>query len=51
MTSVARLLGAECIITGMRAAVATAVVGLGIKLQIPTRNTLADGLAEARRRQ
>ena len=40
-----RLMGAECIITGIRPQIAQTVVHLGIDLQgIATKATLADGL-------
>lgn len=50
ITRMVELLGARCIVTGMRAAVAQAMVGLGIALQAPTRANLADGIEMAVKR-
>ncbi|ALV31420.1 STAS domain-containing protein [Streptomyces sp. CdTB01] len=48
----ARLMGAECIISGIRPAIAQTIVQLGIDLgSIVTRATLADALAHALGRQ
>ena len=47
----ARLMGADCIISGIRPQTAQTIVQLGIDLaEIPTRATLADALATAIRR-
>jgi rsbT co-antagonist protein RsbR len=44
----ARLMGAECIITGIRPQIAHTIVSLGIEFgDVPTKQTLADGLAHA----
>jgi rsbT co-antagonist protein RsbR len=49
--SAARLLGAECIISGIRPQVAHTIVSLGIEFgDIATKATLADALAHALRR-
>jgi len=49
--SAARLLGAECIISGIRPQVAQTIVSLGIEFgDIATKATLADALAHALRR-
>jgi len=46
-----RLMGAECIISGIRPQIAQTIVHLGIDLQgIQTKATLADALADAMRR-
>jgi rsbT co-antagonist protein RsbR len=46
--SAARLLGAECIISGIRPQVAQTIVSLGIEFgDIATKATLADALAYA----
>lgn len=46
----ARLMGAECIITGIRPQIAHTIVSLGIEFgDVPTKQTLADGLAQALR--
>ncbi|GHE93415.1 STAS domain-containing protein [Streptomyces fumanus] len=48
----ARLMGAECIVSGIRPAIAQTIVHLGIDLgTIPTRNSLADALAHVLRQQ
>jgi rsbT co-antagonist protein RsbR len=48
----ARLMGAECIVSGIRPAIAQTIVHLGIDLgTIPTRGSLADALAHALRQQ
>ncbi|MEU5142118.1 STAS domain-containing protein [Streptomyces sp. NPDC021139] len=48
----ARLMGAECIVSGIRPAIAQTIVHLGIDLgSITTRATLADALAHALTRQ
>lgn len=47
----ARLMGAECIISGIRPQIAQTIVALGIEFgDIPTRATLADALSVALRR-
>jgi rsbT co-antagonist protein RsbR len=44
----ARLMGAECIITGIRPQIAHTIVSLGIEFgDVPTMQTLADGLKHA----
>jgi rsbT co-antagonist protein RsbR len=44
----ARLMGAECIVTGIRPQIAHTIVSLGIEFgDVPTKQTLADGLAHA----
>jgi rsbT co-antagonist protein RsbR len=44
----ARLMGADCIITGIRPQIAYTIVSLGIEFgDVPTKQTLADGLAYA----
>jgi rsbT co-antagonist protein RsbR len=49
--SAVRLLGAECIISGIRPQVAQTIVALGIEFgDIATKATLADALAHALRR-
>jgi rsbT co-antagonist protein RsbR len=49
--SAARLLGAECIVSGIRPQVAQTIVSLGIEFgDIATKATLADALAHALRR-
>jgi PAS domain S-box-containing protein len=46
----ARLMGAECIVTGIRSRIAQTMVQIGVELQdIITRNTLAEGLKAALR--
>ena len=46
----ARLMGAECIITGIRPQIAHTIVSLGIEFgDVPTMQTLADGLKHALR--
>ncbi|TAN39391.1 MAG: STAS domain-containing protein, partial [Candidatus Methanoperedens sp.] len=46
--SAAKLMGAECIITGIRPKISQTIVQLGIDLSgITTRTTLADGLKVA----
>ncbi|MBF0243000.1 MAG: STAS domain-containing protein [Desulfamplus sp.] len=46
--SAARLMGAECIITGVRARISQTLVQLGVDLSgFITRSTLADGFATA----
>jgi rsbT co-antagonist protein RsbR len=46
-----RLMGADCIISGIRPQIAQTIVHLGIELQgVTTRATLADALALALRR-
>jgi rsbT co-antagonist protein RsbR len=48
----ARLMGAECVVSGIRPAIAQTIVHLGIDLgSIVTRATLADALAYALARQ
>ncbi|OXS32584.1 STAS domain-containing protein [Streptomyces sp. XY006] len=48
----ARLMGAECIVSGIRPAIAQTIVHLGIDLgNVVTRSSLADALAHALRRQ
>jgi rsbT co-antagonist protein RsbR len=47
----ARLMGAECIITGIRPQIAHTIVSLGIEFgDVPTMQTLADGLKHALRK-
>ena len=48
----ARLMGAECIISGIRPQIAQTIVHLGVELRdVPTKGTLADALALALRRR
>ncbi|GGX06380.1 STAS domain-containing protein [Streptomyces lomondensis] len=48
----ARLMGAECVVSGIRPAIAQTIVHLGIDLgTVVTRSSLADALAYALRRQ
>jgi rsbT co-antagonist protein RsbR len=48
----ARLMGAECIVSGIRPAIAQTIVHLGIDLgTVVTRASLADALAYALHRQ
>ncbi|MDP6546489.1 MAG: STAS domain-containing protein [Phycisphaerae bacterium] len=42
-----RLMGAECIISGIRPGIAQTIVTLGLTINVPTRPTLAGALAEA----
>jgi len=50
--SAIRLMGAECLISGIRPQIAQTIVHLGIDLQgIPSKATLADALATAMRQR
>src|SRR5215471_9253604 len=46
----ARLMGADCIISGIRPQIAQTIVHLGVELNVVTKATLADALAIALRR-
>jgi rsbT co-antagonist protein RsbR len=46
----ARLMGADCIISGIRPQIAQTLVHLGVELNVVTKASLADALAEALRR-
>jgi rsbT co-antagonist protein RsbR len=46
----ARLMGADCIISGIRPQIAQTLVHLGVELNVVTKAALADALAEALRR-
>ncbi len=48
--SAARLMGADCIISGIRPQIAQTIVQLGIELSVPSKATLADAFAVALRR-
>jgi rsbT co-antagonist protein RsbR len=46
----ARLMGADCIISGIRPQIAQTIVNLGVELNVVSKATLADALAVALRR-
>jgi rsbT co-antagonist protein RsbR len=46
----ARLMGADCIISGIRPQIAQTIVHLGVQLDVTTKTTLADALAVALKR-
>ena len=46
----ARLMGADCIVSGMRPQIAQTMVHLGVELDVVSKATLADGLAQAFKR-
>jgi len=46
----ARLMGADCIISGIRPQIAQTIVHLGVELNVLTKSTLADAFAIALRR-
>jgi rsbT co-antagonist protein RsbR len=48
--SAARLMGADCIISGIRPQIAQTIVHLGVDLNVTSKATLADALAVALRR-
>ncbi len=48
--SAARLMGADCIISGIRPQIAQTIVQLGVELNVTSKATLADALALALRR-
>jgi rsbT co-antagonist protein RsbR len=48
--SAARLMGADCIISGIRPQIAQTIVHLGVELNVISKSTLADALALALRR-
>ena len=48
--SAARLMGADCIISGIRPQIAQTIVQLGIELNVISKATLADALALALKR-
>lgn len=48
--SAARLMGADCIISGIRPQIAQTIVHLGVQLDVTTKATLADAFAIALRR-
>jgi rsbT co-antagonist protein RsbR len=48
--SAARLMGADCIISGIRPQIAQTIVHLGVELNVVSKATLADALAVALRR-
>jgi len=43
----ARLMGADCIVSGIRPQIAQTIIGLGVKFDFITKASLADALAEA----
>ena len=43
----ARLMGADCIVSGIRPQIAQTMVHLGVELNVASRATLADALAQA----
>jgi len=45
--SAARLMGADCIISGIRPQIAQTIVQLGVQLNVVSKTTLADALALA----
>lgn len=48
--SAARLMGADCIVSGMRPQIAQTMVHLGVELDVASKATLADALAQAFKR-
>jgi rsbT co-antagonist protein RsbR len=48
--SAARLMGADCIISGIRPQIAQTMVHLGVELDVVSKSTMADALALALRR-
>jgi rsbT co-antagonist protein RsbR len=48
--SAARLMGADCIISGIRPQIAQTIVHLGVELNVISKATLADAFAVALRR-
>jgi rsbT co-antagonist protein RsbR len=48
--SAARLMGADCIISGIRPQIAQTMVHLGVELDVISKSTMADALALALRR-
>jgi rsbT co-antagonist protein RsbR len=48
--SAARLMGADCIISGIRPQIAQTIVHLGVELNVISKATLADALSVALRR-
>ncbi len=48
--SAARLMGADCIISGIRPQIAQTIVHLGLELNVVSKATMADALALALRR-
>lgn len=46
----ARLMGADCVISGIRPQIAQTIVHLGVQLDVTTKTTLADALAVALKR-
>src|SRR5471032_307473 len=44
-TSAARLMGADCIISGIRPQIAQTMVHLGVELDVVSKSTMADALA------
>ena len=48
--SAARLMGADCIISGIRPQIAQTIVHLGVELNVISKATLADAFALALRR-
>ena len=48
--SAARLMGADCIISGIRPQIAQTIVHLGLELDVVTKATMADAFALALRR-
>ena len=48
--SAARLMGADCIISGIRPQIAQTIVHLGVELNVVSKATLADAFAVALRR-
>jgi rsbT co-antagonist protein RsbR len=48
--SAARLMGADCIVSGIRPQIAQTIVQLGVELNVISKATLADALALALKR-
>jgi rsbT co-antagonist protein RsbR len=48
--SAARLMGADCIISGIRPQIAQTIVNLGLQLDVVSKATMADALALALKR-
>jgi rsbT co-antagonist protein RsbR len=48
--SAARLMGADCIISGIRPQIAQTIVHLGLQLDVVSKATMADALALALKR-
>ena len=48
--SAARLMGADCILSGIRPQIAQTIVHLGLELNVVSKATMADALALALRR-